>query len=422
MATSSVGGGSRVEIWIQRSRCTSRVPIRGPVETADAPNSAPLSIDALLERAVAMGASDLHVTAGSFPAVRRHGHIELLDDCPMLDPDMIRQLIYRITTTEQQKHLELDRQLDFAYGIRGLARFRVNAYYQRESLAGAFRTIPADIRSLEQLGLPSSLHELTTKPRGLVLVTGPTGSGKSTTLASMIDEINSKRTDHIITIEDPIEFLHHHKRCIVNQREIGQDATGFADALRGALRQDPDVILLGEMRDLETISTALTAAETGHLVFGTLHTQSAPSTIDRIIDVFPAEQQGQVRMQLANTLQGIVTQTLLPTIDGAGRVAALEILFLDDAIRNLIRQGKIEQVYSYMQTGTRRGMQTMEQSLAELVRNRSISIPEAVGRSSRPEALVSALERAGISVSAMSNDSPPAAAPTIGSALRVAGS
>jgi twitching motility protein PilT len=298
----------------------------------------------------------------------------------------------------------------------------VNAYYQRESLAGAFRTIPADIRSLEQLGLPSSLHELTTKPRGLVLVTGPTGSGKSTTLASMIDEINSKRNDHIITIEDPIEFLHHHKSCIVNQREIGQDATGFADALRGALRQDPDVILLGEMRDLETISTALTAAETGHLVFGTLHTQSAPSTIDRIIDVFPAEQQGQVRMQLANTLQGIVTQTLLPTLDGGGRVAALEILFLDDAIRNLIRQGKIEQVYSYMQTGTRRGMQTMEQSLAELVRNRSISIPEAVARSSRPEALVSALERAGISVSAMSNDSPPAAAPTIGSALRVAGS
>jgi twitching motility protein PilT len=238
----------------------------------------------------------------------------------------------------------------------------------------------------------------------------------------MIDEINGKRTDHIITIEDPIEFLHHHKRCIVNQREIGQDATGFADALRGALRQDPDVILLGEMRDLETISTALTAAETGHLVFGTLHTQSAPSTIDRIIDVFPAEQQGQVRMQLANTLQGIVTQTLIPTLDGAGRVAALEILFLDDAIRNLIRQGKIEQVYSYMQTGTRRGMQTMEQGLAELVRKRTISIPEAVSRSSRPEALVSALERAGISMPAMSNDSPPAAEPTLGSALRVAGS
>ena len=322
------------------------------MELSEHTAAAPLSIDGLLERAVALGASDLHLTSGSLPAVRRHGHIELLNEFPELDPDLIRQLVYRITTTEQQKHLELNRQLDFAHGIRGLARFRVNAYYQRESLAAAFRTIPTDISSLEELGLPSSLHELTAKPRGLVLVTGPTGSGKSTTLASIIDEINRTRTDHIITIEDPIEFLHNHKRCIVNQREIGQDATGFADALRGALRQDPDVILLGEMRDLETISTALTAAETGHLVFGTLHTQSAPSTIDRIIDVFPAEQQAQVRMQLANTLQGIVTQTLLPTLDGKGRVAALEILFLDDAIRNLIRQGKIEQVYSYMQTGT----------------------------------------------------------------------
>ena len=238
-------------------------------------------------------------------------------------------------------------------------------------------------------------------------MTGPTGSGKSTTLASLIDEINRTRTDHIITIEDPIEFLHDHKSCIVNQREIGEDASGFADALRGALRQDPDVILLGEMRDLETISTALTAAETGHLVFGTLHTQSAPSTIDRIIDVFPAEQQAQVRMQLANTLQGIVTQTLLPTLDGTGRRAALEILFLDDAIRNLIRQGKIEQVYSYMQTGTRRGMQTMEQSLTELVQKNVVSLDEAVGRSSRPEALVSALERAGISIPVMPNDGAP---------------
>ena len=255
-----------------------------------------------------------------------------------------------------------------------------------------------------------------------MLVTGPTGSGKSTTLAAIIDEINRSRTDHIITIEDPIEFLHDHKSCIVNQREIGEDATGFADALRGALRQDPDVILLGEMRDLETISTALTAAETGHLVFGTLHTQSAPSTIDRIIDVFPAEQQGQVRMQLANTLQGIVTQTLVPTRDGTGRVPALEILFLDDAIRNLIRQGKIEQVYSYMQTGSRRGMQTMEQSLGELVQQNTITVAEAIGRSSRPEALLAALERAGVPISTMSFESTPSAAPALGTALRVAGS
>ena len=251
----------------------------------------------------------------------------LLHEFGELQPDDVRQLLYRITTTEMQKKLEIDRQLDFAYGLRGKARFRVNTYYQRESLAGAFRLIPTDIKTLEDLGLPASLHDLATKPRGLVLFTGPTGSGKSTSLAALIDEINRSRTDHIITIEDPIEFLHSHKRCIVNQREVGHDAVGFAAALRGALRQDPDVILLGEMRDLETIATALTAAETGHLVFATLHTQSAPSTIDRIIDVFPAAQQDQVRMQLANTLQGIVTQTLLPKADGSGRVCALEVLF-----------------------------------------------------------------------------------------------
>jgi twitching motility protein PilT len=382
------------------------------------PPATPLSVDMLLERVVEMRASDLHLTSGSQPAVRVHGHIELLSDFPELDPDTVRELIYRITTTEQQKHLELKRQLDFAHGVRGLARFRVNAYYQRESMAAAFRLIPTEIKSVEDLGLPSSLHDLTMKPRGLVLVTGPTGSGKSTTLASLIDEINRERTDHILTIEDPIEFLHRHKNCIVNQREIGPDATGFADALRGALRQDPDVILVGEMRDLETIATALTAAETGHLVFATLHTQSAPSTIDRIIDVFPAEQQDQVRMQLANSLQGIVTQTLMPKADGTGRVCALEILFLDDAIRNLIRQGKIEQIYSYMQTGTRRGMQTMEQSLTDLVQRRLVGVNDAIGRSSRPEALLSALERAGIPIPATADGSSNA----VGATLRMAGS
>jgi twitching motility protein PilT len=396
------------------------LPIASPVTHPEHSSAAPLSVDTLLERVVQSGASDLHITVGTKPAMRVHGHIELLEEYPQLDPDTMRDLVYRVTTTEQQKRLELDRQLDFAYGLRGLARFRVNSYYQRESLAAAFRVIPTDIRSVEELGLPSSLHELTTKPRGLVLVTGPTGSGKSTTLASLIDEINRTRTDHIITIEDPIEFLHQHKRCIVNQREIGSDATGFADALRGALRQDPDVILLGEMRDLETISTALTAAETGHLVFATLHTQSAPSTIDRVIDVFPAGQQDQVRMQLANSLQGIVTQTLLPKADGSGRVCALEILFLDDAIRNLIRQGKIEQVYSYMQTGTRRGMQTMEQSLGSLVERRVVHPLEAIGRSSRPEALVTALERAGVSIPV--NQSEGATTAPLGSGLRVAGS
>ena len=277
----------------------------------------------------------------------------------------------------------------------GLARFRVNVFQQRESVAAVFRVIPDQLKTLEELGLPEGLRSLTELPRGLVLVTGPTGSGKSTTLAAMIDEINRNRTDHIITIEDPIEFVHRHKRCIVNQREIGTDATSFGAALRAALRQDPDVILLGEMRDLETISTALTAAETGHLVFGTLHTQSAPSTIDRIIDVFPAEQQEQVRTQIAGSLQGVVTQTLLPTLDGHGRVAALEILLPDDAIRNLIRQGKVEQIYSYMQTGSRAGMQTMEQSLADLVMRRVVAPDEAISRSSRRDELVSLLQRLG---------------------------
>ncbi len=389
---------------------------------SDSESDLPLSIDVLLERAVALKASDLHITAGSEPVVRVHGHIEKLGDFPPLNPDTTRELIYRITTTEQQKRLEIDRQLDFAYGVRGLGRFRVGAYYQRESIAAAFRMIPAEIRSLEELGLPPALHEFTTKPRGLVILTGPTGSGKSTTLAALIDEINASRREHIITIEDPIEFLHNHRRCIVNQREIGGDAITFAASLRGALRQDPDVILLGEMRDLETITTALTAAETGHLVFATLHTQSAPSTIDRIIDVFPGEQQSQVRMQLANSLQGVVTQALLPRADGTGRVCALEILFLDDAIRNLIRQGKIEQVYSYMQTGARRGMQTMEQSLAELVEKRIVSVADALTRSSRPESLISALERAGIAIPVISDEGPSVAAPGLGATLRVAGS
>ena len=261
-------------------------------------------------------------------------------------------MIYRILSTEQQKILETKRQFDFSYSLPGVARFRVNTYFQRTSIGAAFRMIPTRIRTLEELALPTRLYEFGDMPRGLVLVTGPTGSGKSTTLASLIDRINRTRSEHILTIEDPIEFLHHHQRCIVNQREIGEDATTFAEGLRAALRQDPDVILVGEMRDLETISTALTAAETGHLVFATLHTQSAPQTIDRVIDAFPATQQQQVRVQLAATLQGVVTQNLVPTADGHGRTAALEILMPDDAVRNLIRQAKIEQVYSVMQTST----------------------------------------------------------------------
>jgi twitching motility protein PilT len=356
------------------------------------------SIDELLEHMVAQNASDLHVTVGTPPAIRVRGDVQRLEGYDPLTPEDTQQLLYRILSSEQQKHLELKRQLDFSHSIPGLARFRVNVYFQRESIGAAFRLIPAELKTLEELGIPASLHQLAEKPRGLVLVTGPTGSGKSTTLAALIDEINRNRSEHILTIEDPIEFLHRHKRCIVNQREIGPDAISFAEGLRAALRQDPDVILVGEMRDLETIGTALTAAETGHLVFGTLHTQSAPSTIDRIIDVFPAEQQEQIRIQIANSLQGVVTQTLLPTADGAGRIPALEILLPDDAVRNLIRQGKVEQIYSVMQTNTTRGMQTMEQALAELIQKRVVDVEVALSRSSRPAQLIGLLERAGFAV------------------------
>jgi len=352
-------------------------------------------IDHLLEQMVAHNASDLHVTAGTPPAVRRRGELTALDGFEVLTPDDTQALLYGMLSTEQQKQLELNRQIDLAHSVPGMARFRVNVYFQRGSLGGAFRLIPSDLLTLEELGLPEALHELGRKARGLVLVTGPTGSGKSTTLAAVIDEINRTRSEHILTIEDPIEFLHHHKRCIVNQRQIGTDAADFAQGLRAALRQDPDVILVGEMRDLETIATALTAAETGHLVFGTLHTQTAPSTIDRIIDVFPPSQQQQVRVQLATTLQGVVTQTLVPTADGQGRVPATEVLLPDDAVRNLIRQGKVEQVYSIMQTSSSRGMQTMEQSLAELVLRGVISLDAALTRTTRNEQLIGVLERAG---------------------------
>ncbi len=374
------------------------------------------SIDDLLERMVAQGASDLHITVGTPPAARVRGHLERLEGVDPLTPEDTQQLLYRVLNSEQQKILEIKRQIDFAHSVPGVARFRVNVFFQRESLGAAFRVIPEEIKSLEELGMPSSLHVLTTKPRGIVLVTGPTGSGKSTTLAALIDEINRTRAEHILTIEDPIEFVHRHKRCVVNQREIGPDATSFGEALRAALRQDPDVILLGEMRDLETIGTALTAAETGHLVFGTLHTQSASSTVDRLIDVFPAEQQEQIRIQIAGSLQGVLTQALLPTADGRGRVAALEILYPDDAVRNLIRQGKVEQIYSIMQTGTAKGMQTMEQSLAELVLRRVVEVDVALSRSSRPDQLIGLLERADF----VFPQEEPAEQPPLGG-LRVAG-
>jgi twitching motility protein PilT len=354
------------------------------------------SIDDLLSAMDALGASDLHVAAGSPPVVRVHGDLQPMEELPALTPEDTQQLLYRILSTEQQKRLEVDRQIDLSYAISGVARFRVNVFFQRGAVGAAFRLIPYKILTLEELRLPSSLHEMAQRPRGLVLVTGPTGSGKSTTLAALIDEINRNRAAHILTIEDPIEFLHRHRRCLVNQREIGTDARGFAEALRAALREDPDVILLGEMRDLETISTALTAAETGHLVFATLHTRGAASTIDRIIDVFPAEQQGQIRAMLSSSLEGVVTQTLLPTADGQGRIAALEILIPDYAVRNLIRQRKLEQIYTVMQTGTSRGMQTMEQALCDLVQRGTISTEVALDSSSYPDQLLGLMERTGV--------------------------
>jgi twitching motility protein PilT len=332
-------------------------------------------------------ASDLHITAGSPPMVRTRGRLSPIEGARTLTPTDTREIIYSILSNDQRQKLETHLQLDFAYSIPGRARFRVNAYFQRSALGAAFRLIPFEITPLEALGLPPVVADFAKKPRGLVLVTGPTGSGKSTTLASIVDIINSSREEHIMTIEDPIEFLHSHKKCIVNQRELGSDAETFALALKAALRQDPDVILVGEMRDMETIGTAITAAETGHLVFATLHTQDAPQTIDRIIDVFPSEQQGQIRVQLAVALQGVVTQQLLPTADGSGRVAGCEILMPTPAVRNLIREGKTHQLYSVMQTGASVGMQTMDAHLAALVRGGRITRQLAEDRSSSPEEL-----------------------------------
>jgi twitching motility protein PilT len=342
---------------------------------------------AVLTETVEQNASDLHLTVGLPPMVRVRGELRALEAYPQLTAKDTRDVIYGILSNDQRKRLEEDWQVDFSYSVPRMGRFRVNAYMQRASVGAAFRLIPSEIKTIDQLGLPTIVHDFVKKPRGFVLVTGPTGSGKSTSLAAMIDEINDTRSEHILTIEDPIEFLHRHKKCVVNQREIGNDAQSFELGLRAALRQDPDVILVGEMRDLETISTALTAAETGHLVFATLHTQSASQTIDRIIDVFPPHQQQQVRVQLSVALMGVVTQQLLPTADGSGRIAATEVLALSPAVRNLIREGKTHQIDSVMQTGGALGMQAMDASLAQLVRAGKITRELAEQRSSTPEEL-----------------------------------
>jgi twitching motility protein PilT len=332
-------------------------------------------------------ASDIHLTAGAAPSIRVRGRLFPLEGFPVLGVPDTREIVYSILSDGQRQQFENQRQVDFSYSVPRTARLRVNAYLQRGAVSAALRVIPSEIKSLEALGMPSVVHDMSNLPRGLVLVTGPTGSGKSTTLAAVIDQINTTREDHILTIEDPIEFLHQHKRCLVNQRELGSDATSFADGLRAALREDPDVILVGEMRDLETISTALTAAETGHLVLATLHTQDAPQTVDRIIDVFPPHQQQHVRVMLSVALQGVVAQQLLPTADGSGRVAAVEILVPTPAVRNLIREGKTHQIYSAIQTGGEHGMQTMDAALADLVRAGRISRDVAQRRASVPAEL-----------------------------------
>jgi twitching motility protein PilT len=344
-------------------------------------------IPELLEIVLSRGASDLHLTAGSPPLIRLHGQLIRLEDYPKLEPQALRGMVYAILPQRQRERLEQELELDMSYSLPGAARFRVNVYFQRDSIGAAFRLIPFEIKPIAELGLPAQVAELARYPRGFVVVTGPTGSGKSTTLASMIDVVNTERACHIMTVEDPIEFLHKHKMAMVNQREVGADTKGFSNALKHVLRQDPDVILVGEMRDLETIQTAITAAETGHLVFATLHTQDAPQTIDRIIDVFPPHQQQQVRVQLSTTLQGVITQQLLPTVDGQGRVVATEILVATAAVRNLIREAKIHQVYSVMQAGARYGMQTMDMSLSNLVRQGKTSLQTALDACHDPEEL-----------------------------------
>jgi twitching motility protein PilT len=347
----------------------------------------------LLKTMVEHEGSDLHIATNTPPQIRVHGHLHRLD-LPDLQPADTKQLVYSVLTDAQKKRFEETLELDFSFGIRGLARFRCNVFNQRGAVGAVYRLIPEKIRSFQDLGLPAVLGTLSERPRGLVLVTGPTGSGKSTTLAAMLDKINSERHDHILTIEDPIEYIHPHKNCLVNQREVHSDTNSFSNALRAALREDPDIVLIGEMRDLETVEAALKIAETGHLTFGTLHTNSAAQTINRIIDIFPANQQAQIRTQLSLVLEGIVCQALLPKSDGKGRVVSLEIMVPTAAIRNLIRDDKIHQIYGAMQTGQEKlGMQTANQSLASLYMRKQISLETAMGASSNRDELQDMINR-----------------------------
>jgi twitching motility protein PilT len=354
----------------------------------------------LLQTMIDKGASDLHITTGSPPQLRVDGKLVPMN-LPPLSATETKQICYSVLTDVQKHKFEENDELDLSFGIKGLSRFRANIFMQRGAVAAAIRTIPFKIMTFEELNLPPIINELVKKPRGLILVTGPTGSGKSTTLASMIDKINSERHEHIITVEDPIEFLHQHKKSVVNQREVGADTKSFKQALKYVLRQDPDVVLIGEMRDLETIEAALTVSETGHLAFGTLHTNSAVQTINRIVDVFPPHQQTQVRAQLSFVLEGILAQQLMPKASGTGRVLALEVMVPNPAIRNLIREDKVHQIYSTMQTGQSKfGMQTMNQSLIELYQRRMITYDDAVGRSPVPEEIIAMMSRTGAAVGA----------------------
>jgi twitching motility protein PilT len=364
----------------------------------------------LLKLLVDRDGSDLHITTNTPPQIRVHGHLQRLQ-MPEMQPAETKQLVYSVLTDSQKKRFEETQELDFSFGIKGLARFRCNVFNQRGAVAAVYRLIPEKIRTFGELGLPAVLATLAERPRGLVLITGPTGSGKSTTLAAMLDKINSERHDHILTIEDPIEYIHPHKNCLVNQREVHSDTVSFSNALRAALREDPDIVLIGEMRDLETVESALKIAETGHLTFGTLHTNSAAQTINRIIDIFPANQQAQIRTQLSLVLEGIVCQALLPKADGTGRVCSLEILVPTPAIRNLIRDDKIHQIYGAMQSGQEKlGMQTMNQSLASLYMKRTITLETAMSASSNRDELQDMINR-GVGVVAGAGLGRPGAVP-----------